>query len=1820
MRKNLSKYIALFILLLLVTAIVYAGFRIEFALAVSGIAMVYYFIEVFRAEKFVKSNLFDFQNISNDKEEAAKIFLNNKTKIYGSALLFIVFISAVLAIKRIGQPIGNRPYFNNTQHHALINTGIQYEESLPLWGASNALYDCENGGVVLRKNKIYSNEFYEPIFKRNNKNKAELINGPYSPTLSANQFISNGITSCQIVEYKVADEALFFERWLGNHEYKHHLTLYITNKDSNFLQGTYSDTVHIDAALNKGIKLEELLSAKNIESGKVTAKNNTLEALGELKSAYFIAQYKMSDAVPQLVYFPSQATVDDGFELYIGQKLLNKNPNTSVAVAENEKFFIGFYNNKEPYSIAKTPDGYLLNFDNAAPKYFTHPVIGGQLGQVDQQFIANHYSKLLNAKTDHGFLMHEGMADNLITNIDGAINFTTGKPNTELQFTVVDNFAPIKQETNSKRFELANANGAYKWQFQTLDFANNAYTLPKQIGYLSAVLFLALLTWLFNNKPGLERIEPLLYSIILLLIAIRHILLWRVCTFPPVTGLSKDEFNSLRHYDNKFFEQISIPNGWLFVIITLVMVNIYRFFNLGIYVSSLYHSPIKKIESLGKNKMLFIHLLILTLCLFAFKLIPFEPIKRVVAILIPLISYFYFGYKTQFLEDSAYAYNLPKKEGFIGFINQFIIYWVESAHFFISLSTVCFLFFTDAGFGVVFIMFLCFKNAILSYIRKLYTGDHKDFKTLFLTPSNYWIYGLLFLLVYLFLLGYKPAFYYINIGRWWIVGIISLATVYSCYTNGLDNWARKIGAILSSALLILILITPTRNVLNEIVNDKFKHTIYRASVIFQPIEKLISATNYNSFSEKKIIETAQSQWYINNYITKAYNYKQPLNLRAHDNSGVDYITQTRDLVLPRYVISEMGPLVVYLLLAILLLPALIYLFAFKIATNDGSIINFRGQSYSTISALLLLFTIALFVWLTSTNRFVFFGQDFPFLSLTSRVSILIPLALFWIVLVNPHFPKEVEQLELRSSGRRNLGMIIIVNIILTFSGRSNQLKDEVFNLEMSATESAINQKLNIILQGLQQNTNDLNYSNLSASPLSSQQFEAQYNDLVKRLNSQTSFNQLKDTSDKYTKSILQLFQTNPRSFLQVNSPIYLRYDDGKFVAEYNRNFYLELPTYENNKTWHGNIISNTDSLDNKMSLFVNNQKITSTINQAIKIDEADVAILPRSLLIPTDTQTVLIALQNANSGSKENFIQVSSTNNNSPEIINATNFAVCMLPNDNATIKTANGLYNLSFKNESQAVFMKSMWVNGSWRMVYPQGKNLFWVSQYAKSARMAYSKTDNLSANTSLCIDANLQQTCQQILTQQIQPKYKRRPNFKYAVIACDGNGQVRLMADAVSNRKLIDPNNINAIQQLSKDNYFFSNKKNERDQWANTNLINLTYGPGSSIKPIIAAATAGEVNAGWQNMILQPSSQFETKATKKKLAIYNYAGLKLGEMGWADQHGDNVLTDFNTYLYKSNNFYNSLFLFLGAYPKSAFKKDSTYNLAYVLNHKATLNTYPNIVIGKTVYTLPQFKSNTWPKSNAMTKHYFGNEDGILANALAKKYNLLVGDADKTDFNIRTRSRVAFGDAFIYDTLKKNGALNYLWAFPEESYFLQKDRVADDPVENFLFGVMNPTAGGAPMEISPLKMVEMYSRLAMQTNVIASVSKPSQPTPLVLGDKTWAADSYSDFLKKYIFTSMQQVLTIGTARNLFNGKSNYNGYYFYAKTGTINDGSKFQSKRLALIISKNDLTKNLTNNKIYSVFITGHDIDKADEADYKTIIDAILNSNTFKSYMTNEK
>src|SRR5690606_12778068 len=102
-----------------------------------------------------------------------------------------------------------------------------------------------------------------------------------------------------------------------------------------------------------------------------------------------------------------------------------------------------------------------------------------------------------------------------------------------------------------------------------------------------------------------------------------------------------------------------------------------------------------------------------------------------------------------------------------------------------------------------------------------------------------------------------------------VVLLLGLAAAYLLQLHQ-SKWF-KILTVTTLIYGILIAIPITNQWLDGRLNNVVKHVQYRASIINQPISSLLQDNPYGSFETKKIIETAENQWFINSYISKNYD-------------------------------------------------------------------------------------------------------------------------------------------------------------------------------------------------------------------------------------------------------------------------------------------------------------------------------------------------------------------------------------------------------------------------------------------------------------------------------------------------------------------------------------------------------------------------------------------------------------------------------------------------------------------------------------------------------------------------------------------------------------------------------------------------------------------------------------------------------------------------------------------------------------------------------------------------------------------------------------
>jgi hypothetical protein len=1187
-----------------------------------------------------------------------------------------------------------------------------------------------------------------------------------------------------------------------------------------------------------------------------------------------------------------------------------------------------------------------------------------------------------------------------------------------------------------------------------------------------------------------------------------------------------------------------------------------------------------------------------------------EVLRRIVDVLVPILLYLYFSYKSNSLHSGNHSTIDINEHALQNRLRGYLHYLVTNPAFSITLITIAYFAVVDRGFCILFILFVLLKNIILNFQKKSYDPDKQSAARMFLRGRNYWSYAVLALIAYLVLLGVRSLFYYLLTYKLLVICIVAILIASMCYILYPQRKKIWLGAVIFAGVLTILCVIPTTNkFIDHQITEQIKHVQYRASIITQPIGKMLAENEYSSFSSKKIIETAENQWFINSYINKRYNNNELINLRAFTKVGVNYSTQTRDVVLARFVIGELGNFVMYLLLALLITPMLVYLLSYRIgdSTENNEALPYPKMhlgTYRGLLPLLLIFTIALFVWLTSTNRFVFFGQDFPFLSITSRLSVMLPMLLLFTTLIQKPQPYTYSEINF-GVGLMRYGLLLAAAITTALvASRSNELNNESFNAHVPQAAEHINGEFNNILYRVQKE-------------LTQQGKTYNYQTLMRAVQKDKAYADFKETSikDAYTRSIINMLEKDPSMATKVNSPVYITYDRGMYEAQYNKSLYLELPPTENKKVWNGNIVEAANATKDEINLRIGNNTSTVQAPYYHKHSSAlvEFALVPAAWI---KDATSAVAILNVNNGIRKSASIMMYSMQHKSIKQTAASYASIMRNGDLAFLQTPNGKLELSLST-SKAVYCTNKWLNGAYKTMYPLRENNFWVYHFANAVKRAYSADSNLLRTVPLTLDYELDKNVNTLIKGTYGNAQSQNKKFRFSVIAADGDGNIALMQDVVRNRIALDPNNDYAIYKLQQKHYFFSNTQNERDQWGNSNLTQMYLGPGSSIKPLVTASMASMVNAGWQNVQLNANMGAQ---------VNNYAGLKLA-IPWKNVDGESGIYDMPRYIEKSSNYYHSVMMFLGAYPKSAFAdSNNKYSLKNILSTSGNASITPNLEIQGYKYYLPNYSSGkgNWPTSGTSKgRSYFANPLGIMATGLEVNANLATTDKNKQDYTPFNTDRANFTDSSFYSLLSANKSSSFLWSFPEQGAFLQQARhyvtnkKQNEIQENFLFGLQTPTLGGTPYTISAHKMMDMYAALFTQNRNYRSHVIPNKFSYKEwFIDSSWQQEEYKKFLAENIFAGMQRVVASGTAQGLRGAVAD--GYYIYAKTGTINDGDAKSSRRLVVGIANKDLTQASNIGKGTKVFTMYFMTDGTGDFDWnllRQIISQTQQSNSFKNY-----
>jgi len=1172
-----------------------------------------------------------------------------------------------------------------------------------------------------------------------------------------------------------------------------------------------------------------------------------------------------------------------------------------------------------------------------------------------------------------------------------------------------------------------------------------------------------------------------------------------------------------------------------------------------------------------------------------------EFLVRLMSIVLPISSYFY-HYSIIVKQNLKIDYNhLNKLQKRSWYVTQFLKYWIETPVFFLSLTTFLYLGFADRGFAVIFLIFLITKNIFLNFSKgnQLTNGNRRSNQLL--SPQNFWIYGLLALFLFLTIISFKSFTHYLLEYKRW--GALALLVIIfgSAYLLARQNVVRKVSLFMGIALLSGLSINPVWNKVDEGIDSLIQHVKYRANVIHQPFSEILLKEGYQTGQEQKIVETAQNQWFINSYLGQARLLPKKIDFKPHFNKGVNYSTQTRDVVLPRFIIAEFGGVTMLLLILLIFTPLILYTLSFRLSEPNKYVFHPDGIIGSL--ALTLLATIALVVWMSSTNRFVFFGQDFPFMSLTSRITVLIPLICFFVVLTGNPIPRFSRNGNKKYQLIRWALFFIGTGIFIGFAGKSKQLNETNFKPNFSGVSTRINETLNEFFVNVQQ----IKPPKLGvASTASKKELEAQIILWLAELKKDPDYATFFNTKlTNYERSFLNELSVNPAKGFDQRYPVHIINNGDLFTFKFNDYLHFELPAYDIKRVWTGEVF----------------EEIKGTNINIAGLPEAEIIIIPSSLQKAGKKPYAII--DKTGTGK-----QVQIYNTKLKGIITYKHTDPVFKLADEDIVLYRDNKYNAykiwTLGDYDKRFFVRNIKVNGARKMVYPLAKDFYWIREWAETNKGYNEKVGGSKLELSSIINLDYELTrntgkyLNELMNSALANKLTNSNKVIFSVIAVDGAGRIRLMSDAAMGglRTSIDPNNERAIAQKIEEGYFFRNNEASRLQWGNTNLLHMRHGPGSSIKPLMLAAVASQKKMEW-DIIKYKNHPTVRNDTDTHFIIERYAGKNLPTKSgrWREPTYNNNYADLNLYLAKSHNLYHSLIIFLGSYNKSDF--ENTNSLIDVLKIPTIPNDFPLLTLGSSItYTLkdPPF----WPKNNQGL--FFGNNNSMLASGLYENLALATNSDTSTGQLI---GKIKF-------TQQKSDILKHgLWAFPEKSFFNQQERTID-----FQHAIQMTTLGGGIFRLTPIHTIEMYGKMFnYDRNFTVSIDDSiKNPEPWSNVDEEWMGRYKEDFLKPQVFKGMENVITSGTAKYLAKLRTLYPNFDFYAKTGTIGASIGDNSKRLIVVISRKG---DLSGTKNYYIYFTVQNAYREDRRSHKAIhktwfeqpiidcIEKIIQSESFKNYIS---
>lgn len=1510
-----------------------------------------------------------------------------------------------------------------------------------------------------------------------------------------------------------------------------------------------------------------------------------------------------------------------GFAVELGKEAFGQTANKVAAIGIlNKRPFENIQQMVQKYITVSLPLGtcFSIGYDENRTRsaYFNVSESNKEMLELRYKMPLYHYFTSLNSRDDNTVYVTSTLVGNTdLTSLPENImlfqqfehpenifqlrpfylSYVAGKTTEELSFDYFDGINSLTYKAGELFIGVqTNKASDIKWIIEIENFKQTAPFSPFSLKLTVVLLALGLAFLLYWGSNSLESpqnmyrltftlVEAVAYMVLLYLVTFRLFLLWRVAVFPPVEQVSYYEFNVLFRSDNNYNKLIYCLVGlWVLV-----------FFLKGF----IYYQWGKKYWNSQKQKhwvtsnnytdginwgwligSLVISYVIMVICIL-FKH-PYISISGPIALYflnVLLINYYTAG------NAIALQNSYPSLSGKQRPVNTIILSISN------GLIVTGLLFWADSGFSILFFTFLLFWFIFrLHDYCKFYLLAYRE-KKIIHVPSL--IFTILLILLVILICNYKAVIGYVYTDSYvpyFVVALVGFVIFYmvmyaiNCFKS---KFTLLMGVLFSMFLFACCL------GFNFYLSHWGQHTAQRIVVhLKDPIDAL---------QDIKYKETANRyfQTSLNHMIIGEYNKRgNEINLigesghgyfkiHPHSKVGALWNAQLTDISLVRYVIAEHSKLLPLIFIGCFFLLLLIGL---RMPTRHW------GTRSILVQIPLLLFIQSLLIWMANTQRFIFLGQDFPMVSINSRLTLAYYFALTFIWLSVAIYEKTTlfwlyengYRVQNERSKRDMFQMAMLLAVCIIFCMYIPQRSIERFNVTELFENMQRNdlKRLNVDFKTFQ----DSLRQKVNLRPDMSTVITA----FDKQYNGETYFT--KDFGKQLWKNYVQIGckDNNPQAVMHVH---YTRIGNEKYlkVDMFNQYYNKEL-SKRNESAWKGSIVSVSES---------------NTFNQNKLVTKSFIAYrLPADWLYEEKDKVMVC--------SKKAFIVGNDTR--PIDMSEGINRVAVLQENDQIWV---NGqVQDLSAISRQKSYFARNIMVNGQRTFVYPLRERFYWIRNFA--GEVLDQKSKEFSKKKWLYKDIEV--TLSAELFEKVYPHLERTGLSECGIIAADGNGAITLMVDYKRGYQL-DPNNALRIEQLNDSIYMSGDRGSEieRNYFANTNLTYLKDGPGSTQKPVVWTAVASSVDLPWKNLSIA-----DYKGSVPSVNG-NFIIRKFNGSSFLRNHPFRTLiSDENSgkgvnllqYMMKSSNVYNATMAYIGSFPLHELQDRDFLKIAHTHDTISLFNRVSADIMGeeyRDAFPVLRNGNNIWMSLNRPIQ-----KDYIEQSALQSQLKNFFGMGSEVyDEGAGFGGSVSLASDLIERTNESNG-----YAYAEYSYLNASERS-----KMLMENAIRSTAIGAQKvwEVTPLKMAEMFGRLtSLNQNYTLTLSAEK-----VKEDDIQTYKSYSKGYKEarpLQLEGMNRVISSeGTAHKMTavlqveqeaDKAVRYGKYYLYAKTGTINSDSKSHTDRhrLGVVIANQDLSKTpidkLDKVKFYVVYFTFNRTGQF--RTYATILKEIMESETFKRYM----